>query len=260
MHPCTSTEAPFWHRGSVQAPRTRAGTEGPYRPRGSVQAPRLPTGTETPYRHRGSVQATEVPYRHWGSVLAPRLRTGTEAPYRHWGSVLAPRHRTGTEGPCRHRGFVQAPRVRTSPEAPYRHRGSLQALRLRTGTETLYRHWGSVQALRLCTGHTAHRGSRGIALLCHDRGTRRRWGVSVTPRPLFTPGKDPVPIVQEAGWVPGRSGQVRKISFPTGIRSRTVHPVASRYTNYVTQTTKMYPYTYNISHKNVINFVRKCTF
>jgi len=23
------------------------------------------------------------------------------------------------------------------------------------------------------------------------------------PRPLFTPGKDPVPIVQEAGWPPG---------------------------------------------------------
>ena len=23
------------------------------------------------------------------------------------------------------------------------------------------------------------------------------------PRPLFTPGKDPVPIVQEAGWAPG---------------------------------------------------------
>ena len=30
-----------------------------------------------------------------------------------------------------------------------------------------------VQALRLCTGRTAHRGSRGIALLFHDRGTRR---------------------------------------------------------------------------------------
>jgi hypothetical protein len=29
------------------------------------------------------------------------------------------------------------------------------------------------------------------------------WGVRVTPRPLFTPGKDPVPIVQEAGWAPG---------------------------------------------------------
>jgi len=23
------------------------------------------------------------------------------------------------------------------------------------------------------------------------------------PRPLFTTGKDPVPIVQEAGWAPG---------------------------------------------------------
>ena len=31
-----------------------------------------------------------------------------------------------------------------------------------------------VQALRLCTGRKAHRGSRGIALLFHDHGTRRR--------------------------------------------------------------------------------------
>jgi hypothetical protein len=29
------------------------------------------------------------------------------------------------------------------------------------------------------------------------------WGVSITPRPVFTPGIDPVPIVQEAGWAPG---------------------------------------------------------
>ena len=27
--------------------------------------------------------------------------------------------------------------------------------------------------------------------------------VSSTPRPYFTPGKDPVPILQEAGWAPG---------------------------------------------------------
>ena len=60
-----------------------------------------------------------------------------------------------------------------------------------------------VQALRLCTGRTAHRGSRGIALPFHDHGTRMGWEVSVTPRPLFAPGKDPVPIVQEAGWAPG---------------------------------------------------------
>jgi hypothetical protein len=55
-----------------------------------------------------------------------------------------------------------------------------------------------VQALRLCTGRTAHRGSRGIALPFHDHGTRSWWGVSATPRPLSTPEKDPVPIVQEA--------------------------------------------------------------
>ena len=60
-----------------------------------------------------------------------------------------------------------------------------------------------VQALRFCTGRTAHRGSRGIVLLFLDRGTRRGWEVSVTPRPLFTLGKDPVPTVQEAGWAPG---------------------------------------------------------
>jgi hypothetical protein len=56
-----------------------------------------------------------------------------------------------------------------------------------------------VQALRLCTGRTAHRGSRGIALLFHDHGSRKGWGVSVTPRPLFTPGKDPV--LCTGGWV-----------------------------------------------------------
>jgi len=35
------------------------------------------------------------------------------------------------------------------------------------------------------------------------KGTRSGLGVSVTPRPLFTPGKYPVLIVQEAGWAPG---------------------------------------------------------
>jgi len=49
----------------------------------------------------------------------------------------------------------------------------------------------------------AQRVRRGIALLYHDRGTRRGWVVSSTHRPHFTPGKDPVPILQEAGWAPG---------------------------------------------------------
>jgi len=70
-----------------------------------------------------------------------------------------------------------------------------------------------------CTGHTAHRGSRGIALLFHDHGTRRGWGVSVTPWPLFTPGKDLVPIVQETGWAPGTVWSGAENLAPTGIRS-----------------------------------------
>jgi len=44
---------------------------------------------------------------------------------------------------------------------------------------------------------------RGIALLFHDRGTRKGWVVSSTPRTHFTPGKGPVPILQESRWVPG---------------------------------------------------------
>jgi len=70
------------------------------------------------------------------------------------------------------------------------------------------------QGLRLCTGRTACRGSRGMVLLFLDHGTR-----SVTPRPLFTPGKDTVPIVQEAGWAPGPVWTCAENLVPTGIRS-----------------------------------------
>ena len=44
---------------------------------------------------------------------------------------------------------------------------------------------------------------RGVALLFHDRSTGRGWEVSSTPRPHFTPGKEPASILQEAGWIPG---------------------------------------------------------
>ena len=50
-----------------------------------------------------------------------------------------------------------------------------------------------------------------------------------TPHPGYhTPGNDPVPIVQEAGWAPG---WVRKISSPPGFDPGTVQPLASRYTD-----------------------------
>jgi len=84
-----------------------------------------------------------------------------------------------------------------------------------------------VQALRLCTGHTTHRGSRGIALPFHDHGTKSEWGVSVTPRPLFTPGKVTVPIVQEAGWAPGLVWRGAENLVPTGTRSPD-HPARSQ--------------------------------
>ena len=50
------------------------------------------------------------------------------------------------------------------------------------------------------------------------------------PWPLFTPGKDPVPIVQEAEWAPG----TENITPPPGFDPRTVQPVAGRYTDYAT--------------------------
>jgi hypothetical protein len=50
-------------------------------------------------------------------------------------------------------------------------------------------------------------------------GTRRGWGVSATPRPLFTPGKYQVLIYKRLCGSHVWSGQVRNISPPTGIRS-----------------------------------------
>jgi hypothetical protein len=44
-------------------------------------------------------------------------------------------------------------------------------------------------------------------------------GVSVTSRPLFTPGKDTVPIVQETGWAPGPVWTDAENLASTGIRS-----------------------------------------
>jgi len=85
----------------------------------------------------------------------------------------------------------------------------------------------------------AQRVGRGIALLFHDRGTRRGWVVSSTPQPHFTPGKDPVPILQEAGWDAGpvwTDGKSRphRDSIPD-------RPAHSRCTDWATQPThKLY--------------------
>jgi len=55
-------------------------------------------------------------------------------------------------------------------------------------------------------------------------------GWTTRPGP-FTPGEDPVPIAQKAGWAPGPAWTGAEILTSTGIRSRTVQPVESRYTD-----------------------------
>ena len=62
----------------------------------------------------------------------------------------------------------------------------------------------------------AWRVGRGIALLLRDHGTRRGWVVSSKPQLHFTPGKDLVPNVQEAGWAPGPVWMGGKILSPWG--------------------------------------------
>jgi len=48
------------------------------------------------------------------------------------------------------------------------------------------------------------------------------------------PGKDPVPIVQEAGWASGPVWTGAENLAPPGFDPRTVQPVGSRYTDYAT--------------------------
>jgi hypothetical protein len=47
----------------------------------------------------------------------------------------------------------------------------------------------------------------------------RGWGVSFTPRPHLTPRKDPVAILQEAGWASGPVWRGAENLAPNGIRS-----------------------------------------
>ena len=54
-----------------------------------------------------------------------------------------------------------------------------------------------------------------------------------TPSPgRFTPGKDPVPIVQEAGWAPGPVWTCAENLAPPGFDPRTVQAVANRCTDH----------------------------
>ena len=73
-----------------------------------------------------------------------------------------------------------------------------------------------VQAPRLCTGRPVHGGSGGIALLFMTtalEGVRRQ----LHAPSALNPGKDPIPIVQEAGLAPGSIWTDAGNLTPTGI-------------------------------------------
>jgi hypothetical protein len=62
-------------------------------------------------------------------------------------------------------------------------------------------------------------GSRGIGLPFREPRNEERMGW-LAPRPgRLTPGKDPVPIVQKAGWTPGPVWTAAENLAPTGIGS-----------------------------------------
>ena len=56
------------------------------------------------------------------------------------------------------------------------------------------------------------------------------WGVSPTTRPPLPPGKTRYSFYRRLGGPQGRSGRAENL-VPTGIRSRSVQPVVSRYTD-----------------------------
>ena len=67
-------------------------------------------------------------------------------------------------------------------------------------------------------GRTAHRRSSGIALPFHDQRHQKGVRGQRHAPAAFYLGKEPVPILQEAGWAPGPVWTNAKKLAPTGIR------------------------------------------
>ena len=73
----------------------------------------------------------------------------------------------------------------------------------------------------------AQRVGRGIALLFHDRGTRRGEWSAARPGRTLPPVKTRYPFYKRLGGPQGRSERAENL-VSTGIRSRTVQPIVSR--------------------------------
>ena len=75
---------------------------------------------------------------------------------------------------------------------------------------------------------------RNTALLfLGPRHSRWGWGFNLTPWPPLPPGRTRYPLYRRLGGPQGRSGRAKNL-VPTGIRSQTVQPVVSRYTDRAT--------------------------
>ena len=92
-----------------------------------------------------------------------------------------------------------------------------------------------VKKVHPCTGRTAHRESRGIALLFLYHGTRRGEGLASCSGRSLPSGKTRHPLYRRLCGPQDRSGQVRKILPPPGFGPRTVQSVASRYADWATR-------------------------
>ena len=97
-------------------------------------------------------------------------------------------------------------------------------------------------------------GSRGIALLFLDHGTR--WGEGSASRPgrSLPPGTTQYSLYRKLGGPQGCSWQVRKLSPPPVFDPRTIRPLASRYTNWATRPINFAVHNFN-RLKSVVCFV-----
>jgi hypothetical protein len=68
------------------------------------------------------------------------------------------------------------------------------------------------------------------------------------------PGKTGYPLYRKLDWPQGRSGRVRKISPPPGLDTRTVQPVAIRYTDWAIPAALYFKYSHEISAFKIAYF------
>ena len=95
----------------------------------------------------------------------------------------------------------------------------------------VYTRYKGESKVRPRTGHEGPEGSRYSCTLSLTSALDGVGGHRHAPAAL-SPGKTRYPLYRRLGGPQGRSGQMRKISFPPGFDPQTVHPVTSCYTDW----------------------------